>query len=249
MDWGPLIGPAVVAAGVSGIVSVIGLIVSTRTAHAIHTEKLDFDRDQAAQKLAFDERLADNKFSYDRELAERKFAQEREQLVYKRQFELAEGILADAYRFRGLIRDARISGSFGGEGTTRKSEREESDHVKQMKDMYYIPIERLRRDGEFLAGFFAKQFTATAQFGPKAKESFNIFMEVTNNIHIASGMLITMVDQPSVSDQKVHDQLLDDLWTGRAQAFGRDDKIEARIEQAVKNLEDICRPILEMTAA
>src|SRR5208337_2818708 len=99
MDWGALIGPAVVAAGVSGIVSVVGLIVSTRTARAIHTEKLNFDRDQAAHKLAFDERLAENKFSYDRELAERKFAQEREQLVYKRQFELAEGLLADAYRF------------------------------------------------------------------------------------------------------------------------------------------------------
>jgi resolvase-like protein len=37
MDWGALIGPAVVAAAVSGIVSVVGLIVSTRTARRCST--------------------------------------------------------------------------------------------------------------------------------------------------------------------------------------------------------------------
>jgi hypothetical protein len=47
----------------SAVVSVVGLIVSTRTARAISTEKLAFDRDQAAQKLAFDERLAEHKFN------------------------------------------------------------------------------------------------------------------------------------------------------------------------------------------
>jgi hypothetical protein len=185
------------------------------------------------------------KFRYDRELAERKFAQEREQVTYKRQFELAEALLADAYRFRGLINDARISGSFGGEGTTRKSEKEEFQQAKEAKDMYYIPVERLRRDGEFFAGFLSKQFTATAQFGPKAKESFNIFTEVINRILLASGMLITMVDQPSISDHNVKDELLDVLWAGRAKALGREDKIEAQIGQAVTTLESVCRPVLE----
>jgi hypothetical protein len=153
MDWPSLIGPAVVAAVVSGVVSVVGFFVSARTARSIHAERVVFDKQQAERKFDVDKDLAEKKFSYDRELAERKFAQEREQLVYKRQFELAEGLLADAYRFRGLILGARISGSFGGEGTTRKSVKKESEEVKQAKDMYYIPVERLRKDGEFLAGF------------------------------------------------------------------------------------------------
>ena len=78
MDWGSFIGPAVVAAAVSGIVSVVGLVVSTRTARAIHTEKLAFDREQAAQKLAFDERLAERKFAFDKQLAEHKFEFDKE---------------------------------------------------------------------------------------------------------------------------------------------------------------------------
>ena len=62
-------------------------------------------------------------------------------------------------------------------------------------------------------------------------------------------MLITMVNQPSVNDQKVKDELLDALWLGRAQAFGREDKIEAQIENAVTTLAAVCRPILERMVA
>jgi hypothetical protein len=58
------------------------------------------------------------------------------------------------------------------------------------------------RDGEFFAGFFVKQFAATAQFGPRAKESFDIFIKVINSILTASDMLIAMVDQSSLSDDK-----------------------------------------------
>jgi hypothetical protein len=90
---------------------------------------------------------------------------------------------------------------------------------------------------------------ATAQFGPKVKESFDIFSGVINRIMLASGMLNTMVDQPSVGDHKVKDELLDDLWAARARALGGEDKIEAQIEQAVATLESVCRPVLERTVS
>ena len=90
--------PAVVAALVSGLVSIVGFMVSARTNLSIHSQRLVFDENQAERKFDFDKELAERRFSYDSELAERKFAQEREQIVYKRRFELAEGLLADAYR-------------------------------------------------------------------------------------------------------------------------------------------------------
>lgn len=89
------------------------------------------DKGLAKDRFDFEKELAERKFSYDRDLAERKFAQEREQLVYRRRFELAEGLLADAYRFRDLIRGARNSGSFGGEGQTRKSVEGELNKVSR----------------------------------------------------------------------------------------------------------------------
>jgi hypothetical protein len=232
--------------GVGGVV--VGALITWGVQIRLLGQRIAADKGLAESKFEFEKELAEKRFSYDRELAERKFAQESEQLVYKRQFELGEGVLADAYRFRDLVRDARNPGSFGGEGTTRKPEKAESEEVKETKDMYCVPVERLRRDGEFFAGFFAKQFVATAQFGPEAKQSFDIFTQVINRIVLASGMLITMVDEPSFDDHKVKDELLDDLWAGRAPALGREDKIEAQIEQTVTTLQTICPSVLEKTA-
>jgi hypothetical protein len=53
MDFSSLIGPAVVAAGVSGVISVISLVVSNRTARRLHTEKLGFDSQLAERKFQF----------------------------------------------------------------------------------------------------------------------------------------------------------------------------------------------------
>ena len=52
-----LIGPAVVAAIVSGVVSILGSIFSNRTTKRLHQEKLDAD-----------ERLAERRFGFDVEL-------------------------------------------------------------------------------------------------------------------------------------------------------------------------------------
>ena len=55
--------PAVVAALVSGLVSIVGFMVSARTNLSIHS-----------QRLVFDENQAERKFDFDKELAERRLA-------------------------------------------------------------------------------------------------------------------------------------------------------------------------------
>jgi len=119
MDWGSFIGPAVVAAGVSGIVTVVGLIVSTRTARALHTEKLAFDREQATQKLAFDERLAERKVNADITLAEKKVALDASLADRKRRQDLAEEVLSSFYQMKDIIRAIRSPMSYEGEGKDR----------------------------------------------------------------------------------------------------------------------------------
>ena len=53
MDWTSLIGPAVVAAVISGLVSTIGIVISTRATRAIHAEKLSADADLASADRAW----------------------------------------------------------------------------------------------------------------------------------------------------------------------------------------------------
>jgi hypothetical protein len=45
MDWTSLIGPAVVAAGIAGIVSVITLVMNRATALTTHSQRLAFERE------------------------------------------------------------------------------------------------------------------------------------------------------------------------------------------------------------
>ncbi|PZR93787.1 MAG: hypothetical protein DLM68_00525 [Hyphomicrobiales bacterium] len=81
--WTTLIGPAVVAAAISSIVTVIGFFITTGAAKAMHHEK-----------LAFDQKLAERKFEFDKELAGRRFKYDRDLHDHKRRVELAEEVLA-----------------------------------------------------------------------------------------------------------------------------------------------------------
>ena len=100
MDYTSLIGPAVVAAGVSGLISVAQIVVSAPNARRMHAERLAFDH----QKFTADSQLAERKFEIDKELAERKatadialaqrrFSLDRAFATWKRRSELAEQAL------------------------------------------------------------------------------------------------------------------------------------------------------------
>jgi hypothetical protein len=49
MDWGSLIGPAAVAAGISGVISIVSMVVTTRPSRQLHSEKLRVDQKLAEQ--------------------------------------------------------------------------------------------------------------------------------------------------------------------------------------------------------
>jgi len=72
-----LIGPAIVAAAISGLVSGIGISISAPTARRIHTEKLAFDRDQAGRRAAAEIAVDECKTMADIALPERKLALDR----------------------------------------------------------------------------------------------------------------------------------------------------------------------------
>jgi hypothetical protein len=68
------IGPAVIAAGVSAVVAIVGFIISTWTARSLHSARLDTDRELAERRSATELGLAERRFQYDRDLAERRNA-------------------------------------------------------------------------------------------------------------------------------------------------------------------------------
>jgi len=183
MDWGALIGPAVVAAGVSGFISVVGLVVSTRTARAIHAEKLAFDRDQAAQKLAFDERLAERKFEFDKELAERKFQYDHDLHDHKRRVELAEEVLSSFYQMVDIIKAIRSPFGYAGEGKSRPIVADETPEVAQQRDTYYSLVERFEARRKEMADLLSRRYHMIAVFGKEVGEAFDFLNNALSRLH------------------------------------------------------------------
>jgi hypothetical protein len=123
MDWGSLVGPAVVAAVISGIVTCIGMLISARTTNAIHKERLAFEHDQSERQVSAEIALAKEKVMLDHELA-----------AWKRKTEFAEEVLADFYRLLSIFKWVRTQSYEGllGEGESLKAEPGE-----ELKDTRY----------------------------------------------------------------------------------------------------------------
>jgi hypothetical protein len=134
-----LIGPAVVAAVISGIVSVIGIFLSSRTTRSVHDQRLDFER-----------QLAEKKTNADISLEERKFEYEEDLFAFRRRTELAEEVLVGFYEARDIITWARFPGTMEGEGQTREKSALETEARSRRLNGYYAPAERLLKRHEIL---------------------------------------------------------------------------------------------------
>src|ERR1700704_4985642 len=100
MDWFPLSGPELVAVGVSVVISVVALIVTTTAMRRLRAETLQFDRALAAGISTLNGTLAEKHAAIDRTLAEIKFKHDRGLGEVSRIVELAEQALAQVYQMK-----------------------------------------------------------------------------------------------------------------------------------------------------
>lgn len=224
-----LIGPAVVAAVVSGIVSIVSGFLSNRTARGLHSEKLKFDEALAEKRYGFEVDLAERKFRFDRELPE-----------HKRRIEFAEQLLADFYRLADIIKAVRSPAAYGSEGATRQGQENESEDVARARNTYYVPLERLRHHREFLSSFFSRRYQARAIFTGQIDEAFQAANEAVGAIEVAAGMLIQYAGNQD-HNPTLFQRLELDIWDG----FGDEsDVISAKVKNLVSAAETVLGSIL-----
>lgn len=255
MDWGALIGPAVVAAVVSGAVAIVGYRINARTARTIHSERLAFekrltelkfgnDKELAEKKFEFDRQLASRKFEFDKELAERKFALDKEQLVHKRRVELAEVVVAEFSQVADAIRSARSTGMGFISAVERPRRKEETDEQARQIDMYYMPMALLRRETTLISELMSKRHRSQAVFGAEIGQAFEEISCAINRIRVSSDSLVHSVLEPNgirQRNEKNIEQYLGDIWDG----YSDTDRIQPRVSRAIEIVESVCRPILE----
>ena len=227
--WTSLIGPAVVAAGISALVA--WLTTSRRFA---------VDRELAERKIASDIGLAKQKAESDTALAERKFAFDKALVVWRRRYDLAEQVLVAAYEADDALRWARAPVTFVGEAATREPVEGESEKLKRKRDFFFIPLERLSNNGKIFATLQTLRYPVSAHFGEDALKPLGIIAEAHHGIMLAGRILVEHV-------QEEDDPTFRQNFDGVLQSIGRTprpDATDVKVSRAIEQIEAICKPVL-----
>jgi hypothetical protein len=245
MTWTSLIGPAVVAAVIASIVSVIGFLISARTARRIHTEKLAFDREQAERRFVREVGVSEARIRADLALAEKRLRLDRTFAAWKRQTEFAEEVLADFYQARDIIAGARSPGSYSHEGETRPKATWESEYDTRKLNAYFSTAERLDNKADFFAQLHARRYRFLALFGKDGSQPFDDIFRIRHEIIVAVQMLVftyqARTEGSLPEDRGTWERV---IWDTQS----KDDPIPDRLNRAVEAIETICRPALQAFA-
>jgi hypothetical protein len=229
MDWGSLIGPAVVAAGVSGCIYIVGLIlVSIRTARVI---EFAFDRDPQ-RKLAFDKDMTERKLKFDLELHDQ-----------QRRVELAETILAEFGQITRIVSAIRSPTALANEGAERLRGKNETEEQSREKDAFFVPFARVAKHGGFIAKFESKRDRASSVLGEGIDEAFQAIFDVLIRVQVSSNRLVGMVGEGAEAreaDESRWKSCKQEIWENSAE----EDPLSMKVQRALKAVEDVCRPIL-----
>ena len=181
----------------------------------------------------------------------------RRETIGKRKAELAEEVLADFYQAREVIQSARSPMSFAHEGATRKKHEDETETETSALNSYFAIVERLEAKSEFFAQLHARQYRFLALFGPGADKSHKSLIQIYNDIVLAARSLIYTCRQ-AYKEQRLG--LIDEESERQATALRRrmeqkeaiiwwgaeeEDPILKRLDDAVKEIEALCRPSIQ----
>ena len=237
VDSASLIGPAVIAAIIAGIVSVIGLLLNRATIRGMHSERLAFDREQAERRTEAEIVLAEKKAAFDRAL-----------VLWRRRYELAEQILPVVYQARDALRYARTRVIMKGEGESREPEASENEKLREAKNSYFVPIERLAKNAKPFGELGALRYASISHFGPESGAAIDTILGIHGQITSIASVLIDLAEAEFEMNilgardfkRQQTDPLRQDLWGTRE----RPDEIERKLNDAIATLEATYRPAL-----
>ena len=245
MDWTSLIGPAVVAAVIASIVSVVGFLINRSTVRGMHAERLAFDREQAERRTKAEITLMEHKGASDISLTEKKVLLDRALASWKRRTELAEEVLAGFYQARDIIQAARSPGSYSGEGSTRPKTDWETEGDQGTLNAYFASTERLLANAEFFAQLQARRYQFLALFGSDATKHFDEIFQIKHEINVGVMMLISWHRHAKLGGKiDGREKMEARIWS----MGDTDDLLLTRLNNAVSGIEVICEPVLSETS-
>lgn len=172
----------------------------------------------------------------------------RREFVGKRRIELAEEVLSLFYQAKDVIGWMRFPSGPIGESATRKSESVETPEQKEIRDAVYVISKRYNEHSELFSRIRALRYRFMAQFGKVASVPFDDLKSILDDIIVAADLWV-MLSQVNTSRHdsqqlQAHRARIEEHWKV-LWGLGENDVISPRVENAVKNVERICRPHID----
>jgi len=172
------------------------------------------------------------------------------QLIAKRRFEVAEEALIAFNAAKDALAYVRNPGGHTGEGKTRKSSQHEEPEIAQLRDTYFVPIERLNTVAEKFSSLRKTQLLCKYHFGDEACNAFDALFRARSDVLLAAQFLAEDAEDAlrgrEGGEKEANERK---SWMRDVYSSGGDkDRIGKELEAAQTNLENICTPYLRYRA-
>jgi hypothetical protein len=167
----------------------------------------------------------------------------RRQLIGSKKAAVAESLLASCYEARDIIDAARSPVYLdNSEGKERPYSIGETEAQVRLFNRYWTPAERLINKSEFFAKLAAAHYLARTYLGDTVTHPVDLISSKRNQIILSARRLVLESEQLyEVNEIEAQRQKLQRvIWS-----MGDEDEIKIEIDAAVKQIEAICRPVLE----
>lgn len=169
----------------------------------------------------------------------------RSEMTSRRRAELAEETLSLFYQARDLLAWVRTPMSFGGEGASRPAREGEDDDVRNERNAYFVPIERLSREVEFWGRLDASRYRFMSLFNKEAAKPFESLRMIRSRVETSARSLIRVSGHWRSGAEPPGHQERKDRWEADiGWNPGEEDRLESEIEAAIKAMEATCRPAI-----
>lgn len=166
----------------------------------------------------------------------------------KRLVELAEDALASFYEAVDAIKHIRHPASFGYEYKDLERQPGETEAAFQARKNASVVFVRYAQHKELFSRLYAMRYRFMAQVGPDKAKPFQDIHEVLVSIQSAASALARLWPRdnfPNETAQATHQKMVEEyeriFWEGLAE----DDPINPKLDQIVKDVESICRAVIQ----
>jgi hypothetical protein len=167
----------------------------------------------------------------------------RRQTLGKRRVEVAEETLVLAHKVRNAISFVRLPVQGPDEGRGRPM-RKDQPGFEKVRDSYYVPIERLRSYDDDFAKLERQRLLCETYFAPGAAEPLRALTDIRLRILSAARDLLALPTDRPLTDEQISNV---GRWEAIIWDFGdQADQIAASTDEAVKRIEEFCRPYLRI---